>query len=269
MTAGIFILISVLVAMFMAAGMTLAWIVQQRSGQSGWVDVCWTFCTGIAGAAAALGALFIHPDALRPLIVALFAGVWSLRLGMHIIGRTRGAGDDPRYAKMRADWGDDAPRRMFVLLQVQALVSVPLVLAIVLAAWNVERPLGFQDAFAALVLVLAITGEGIADAQLRRFAKNPANHGQICKTGLWRWSRHPNYFFEWLVWLAYPIFAINLDLSYGWGLLTLGAPVCMYWLLTRVSGVPLLEDHMVRKHGDRYRDYQSTTSAFFPMPPTY
>ena len=268
MTLGIIAIIVLASAIYLCASMALAWQVQQRTGQSGWVDVFWTFATGIAVVVGSLAALLFYPDASRPLILALFAGAWSLRLGFHIVARTRGAvDDDPRYAKMRDDWGDDAPRRMFILLQIQALVSVPLVLAIVVAAWNVERPLGLQDALAAFLLAVAIAGEGIADAQLRTFTKNSANRGLVCTEGLWRWSRHPNYFFEWLVWLAYPIFAINLDTRYDWGWLALAAPVCMYILLTRVSGIPLLEDHMLRKYGDPYRVYQRTTNAFFPMPP--
>lgn len=252
----------------MSAAMALAWVVQQRSGQSGWVDAFWTFAVGIAGVACALAALLVYHESLRPLIVAIFAAIWSLRLGWHIVIRTRGADDDPRYAKMREDWGEDASKRMFVLLQIQALVSVPLVLAIAVAAWNAERVPGIQDALAALLLIVAIGGEAIADAQVRAFARDPSNRGKVCKSGLWRWSRHPNYFFEWLVWLAYPVFAINMDASYGWGWLALAAPVCMYWLLTRVSGIPLLEDHMVRKYGDLYLNYQRTTNAFFPMPPS-
>lgn len=268
MTAGILVLIAAAAAVFMCAAMAFAWLVQQRTGQSGWVDACWSFATGIAGVAASLAALLVYPDASRPLLVALFAGAWSLRLGVHIVARTIGAGEDPRYAKMRDDWGDDAPRQMFVLLQIQAVVSVPLVIAIAVAAWNVERPLGVQDMLAAALLAVAIAGEGLADAQVRAHGKNPANRGTICTSGLWRWSRHPNYFFEWLAWLAYPVFAINLDASHGWGWLALAAPVAMYLLLTRVSGIPLLEEHMVRKYGDPYRRYQRTTNAFFLLPPS-
>ncbi len=266
MTAAVFTFMAIAVAAFMCAAMAFAWLVQQRTGQSGWVDACWSFATGFAGAASALSALLLYPQAPRPIIVAMFAGVWSLRLGVHIVLRTRGAGEDPRYAKMREDWGQDASRRMFWLLQIQALVSVPLVLAIAVAAWNVERPLGLQDGLAAMLLAIAIAGEAMSDKQLRDFAKKPANRGKICTVGFWRWSRHPNYFFEWLAWLAYPVFAINLGATYWWGWLALAAPVSMYLLLTRVSGIPLLEEHMVRKHGDLYRRYQRTTSAFFPWP---
>nr|HAQ95548.1 hypothetical protein [Afipia sp.] len=85
-------------------------------------------------------------------------------------------------------------------------------------------------------------------------------------TGLWGWSRHPNYFFEWLGWLAYPLFAIDFGGDFPWGFAALAGPICMYWLLVHVSGIPPLEEHMLRRHGSKFHDYQSKTSAFFPYP---
>lgn len=267
MTLPVFLLLFAFAAVFMSVAMAIAWLVQQRTGNSGWVDAFWTFSVGITGAIAALSAFPGQQDGLRALLVAALVTAWSLRLGLHIVQRTVGMDDDPRYAKMREEWGDDAPRQMFLLLQIQALVSIPLVLSIAVAAWNTARPAGWQDVVAVAILGIAIAGEGIADTQLRRFARNPSNRGKVCNAGLWRWSRHPNYFFEWLVWLAYPIFAINMDGSYAWGWIAITAPLCMYWLLTRVSGIPLLEEHMEAKYGDPYREYQRTTSSFFPLPP--
>jgi steroid 5-alpha reductase family enzyme len=113
------------------------------------------------------------------------------------------------------------------------------------------------------VLAVAVLGEGAADAQLGRFRANPANHGKVCDAGLWAWSRHPNYFFEWLHWLAYPLFALGAD--YGW--LALLGPGFMYWLLVHVSGIPPLEAQMLRSRGDAYRAYQRRVSAFIPLPP--
>ncbi len=254
-------------ALLMSAGMALAWIIQQRTGQSGWVDACWTFSVGLACVTIALAAAHGSAQSERALLVAALIAFWSLRLGVHIVVRTRGSGDDPRYAKMREEWGDEAPRRMFTLLQLQAVASLPLLLSVAVAASNSTRALGLQDLVAVLIFLGGSAGEGLSDAQLRAFARTPANRGQVCRNGLWGWSRHPNYFFEWLVWLALPVFAINLDGSHPWGWVALTAPAVMYWLLTRVSGIPLLEEHMVAKYGDPYRDYQRTTNAFYPMPP--
>ena len=122
-------------------------------------------------------------------------------------------------------------------------------------------------AIGALILVAAVAGEGIADRQLDAFKADPANHGRVCDVGLWSWSRHPNYFFEWLGWLAWPVMAIDLQGRYPLGWLALGAPLVMWLLLNFFSGVPPLEAHMLRSRGEAFRAYQRRTSAFFPLPP--
>jgi steroid 5-alpha reductase family enzyme len=116
-----------------------------------------------------------------------------------------------------------------------------------------------------MVLLAAIAGEALADGQMQRFKANPANRGKVADTGLWGWSRHPNYFFEWLGWLAYPAIALDPSRPVTW--LSLVAPAVMYLLLTRVSGVPPLEEAQLRSKGDAYRAYQARVSAFFPLPP--
>ena len=106
----------------------------------------------------------------------------------------------------------------------------------------------------------------MADSQLKRFRTDPANKGRVCDLSLWRWSRHPNYFFQWFGWLAYPVIAINP--GYPWGFAALVAPIFMYWILNYVTGIPPLEAQMLRSRGDAYRAYQAHTSKFFPFPPT-
>lgn len=258
---------AVLIAAVLSAVMAIAWRVQQRTGNSGWVDAFWTFGTG---GIAALASLVPLEGSLagRQILVAGLAALWSLRLGWHIVGRTKGISDDPRYRRMADEWGADAPREMFWLLQKQAIVSIPLVLAIVLAAHNPHPQLGLQDLLGALVMVIAILGEKLADDQLRQFRLDPKNHNGICDVGLWRYSRHPNYFFEWLGWFAYPLIAIDLSGANPYGWLALLAPACMYWLLVYVSGIPPLEEHMLRSRGDAFRAYQKRTRAFFPFPMT-
>ena len=265
MSPSVFLVSLLCITLALSLGMAIAWVAWRRGRNSGWVDVTWTFSVGFVGIAGAI----LPPtgaDALisRRIIVVLFAGLWALRLGLHIAQRTRGISDDPRYAKLIEGWGADAPRQMFILLQKQALVSIPLGLAMVIAAANPEPVLRLQDWIAVLVMAIAIGGEATADHQLRRFASDPANRGNVCDVGLWRWSRHPNYFFEWFGWLAYPLLALG---AWEWGWVALAAPACMYWLLVYVSGVPPLEQHMLATRGDAYRDYQARTSTFFPLPP--
>lgn len=254
-----------LIAAALCALMAGAWVVQQRTGNSGWVDTIWTFSVGTVGAVAALWPLADDAPHARQWLVAVLALTWALRLGMHIAQRSKVAGDDPRYAAYAQQWGAEAPRRMFIFLQQQALGSIPLVFAIFVAAQFPSAELRWQDIAGFAILAIGIAGEAIADRQLRQFRSDPANRGQVCDRGLWRWSRHPNYFFEWFGWLAYPMIALSL--SYPWGWATLLAPLFMYWILVHVTGVPPLEQQMLHSRGERYRAYQARTSVFFPWPP--
>lgn len=247
----------------MSAVMTIAWAIWRATRNSGWVDTTWTFGLGAVGIAAAL---FTHTNAERAILVSVLIAVWALRLGVHIARRTTGIIDDPRYAKLVREWGRNAVPQMFVLLQKQAWVSVPLGLSMLLTAWNPAPALRLQDYLGAFFLAIGIGGEALADAQLRAFRSDGKNKNKICERGLWRWSRHPNYFFEWFGWLAYPLIAIDFAGNYPWGWAAVIGPLCMYWLLVHVSGIPPLEEHMLAKRGAKFRSYQYRTSAFFPIP---
>jgi steroid 5-alpha reductase family enzyme len=257
------------IALSLSVLMAGAWMVQQRTGNSGWVDTIWTFAVGLVGAGSALWPVADAAPNPRQWLVAALVAIWSVRLGLHIAVRTAAITDDPRYAAFAREWGVDSPRRMFVFLQNQGFGSIPLVFAIFVAARFPLTALRFQDYLGALILLIGIAGEALADAQLRNFRINPANKGRVCDVGLWRWSRHPNYFFEWFGWLAYPVIAISIEdpLYYPWGWASLLAPVFIYWILVHVTGIPPLEQQMLRSRGERYRDYQSRTSMFFPLPP--
>jgi steroid 5-alpha reductase family enzyme len=246
-----------------------AWVAQQRTGNSGWVDTIWTFSVGLVGAASALWSFEAGGPNARQWLVAVLVAVWSARLGAHIAVRTSGISDDPRYAAFAEEWGAGAPRKMFFFLQNQALGSIPLVFAVFVAAHFPSRELRLQDCLGALILLTGIAGEALADRQLKQFRERPDNRGRVCDVGLWRWSRHPNYFFEWLGWLAYPVIAISASgpVSCPWGWAALLAPAFMYWILVYVTGIPPLEAQMLRSRGDRYRAYQARTSIFFPLPP--
>jgi steroid 5-alpha reductase family enzyme len=268
-TIATFIAVVALLSASLSGVMAVAWLVQQRTGNSGWVDTIWTFGLGLVGALAALAPIGPQPWPMqRQILVAIFLSIWALRLGVHIATRTAGITDDPRYAELIRQWGPDSRRQMFWLLQKQALVSIPLATSIFLAAHNPTAVTRAQDMLAIALLAIAIAGEAVADRELRRFREDPANRGRVCDRGLWRFSRHPNYFFEWLGWCAYPLLAIDVGGSYPLGWVALAGPACMYWLLAYVSGIPPLEAHMVRSRGAAYRAYQARTSAFFPSPPT-
>src|SRR3954466_2060469 len=146
-----------------------AWIVQQRTGNSGWVDTIWTFSVGLAGAASALWPIGGASPNARQWLVAALVAVWSLRLGTHIAIRTAGITDDPRYAAFASEWGVNSPRRMFIFLQNQGLGSIPLVFSIFVAARFPQDALRLQDYLGALILLVGIAGEALSDAQLKRF----------------------------------------------------------------------------------------------------
>ncbi|CAM5774503.1 membrane protein [Labrys miyagiensis] len=250
-------------AVFLGLLMAAAWLAQRRTGQSGWADVAWTIGVGLTGAALALAPLGDTPEPLRQGLVAALAIAWALRLGGHILLRTLGGGEDPRYRQLALEWGDAFPRRLFWFLQLQAVCALFLALSVLLAGHS-PGPLRWNDVAGIALLLLAIAGEGLSDLQLARFRATPASGKRVCREGLWAFSRHPNYFFEWLAWLAYPLIAIDFGGAYPWGWLALSGPAFMYWLLVHVSGVPPLEAHMLRSRGQAYRAYQDRVSAFFP-----
>lgn len=249
------------VACGVALLMTGAWLVQRATANASWVDAIWPLATGLAGIAFALAPVVHWPPNPRQIVLAAVIGLWALRLSVHIARRTAGAREDPRYHELRMQWGEAAQSRFFWFFQLQGATAVFLALALLLAAYN---PAPFPtplDIAGIAVVLLAIAGEALSDAQLTGCKRRGAG---ICEAGLWRLSRHPNYFFEWLGWWAYPLMAIDPRLDYGWGWAALLAPAFMYWLLAHVSGVPPLERHMLAKHGAAYAAYQQRTPAFFP-----
>lgn len=260
----VFLSALVIMAVALSVLMAAAWVVQQHTGNSGWVDTIWTFSLGLVGAVGALWPIASQAISPRQWLIAALVAVWSLRLGSHIAARTAKITDDPRYAAFAKEWGVNSPRRMFIFLQNQGIGSIPLVFSIFVAAHLPLEGLRLQDYLGALILLTGIVGEALSDAQLKAFRIDPANKGKVCDTGLWAWSRHPNYFFEWFGWLAYPVIAISA--GYGWGWFALLGPIFMYWILVHVTGIPPLEDQMLHSRGDAYRDYQSRTRKFFPLP---
>jgi steroid 5-alpha reductase family enzyme len=206
------------------------------------------------------------PAGKRRWLVAILIAAWSLRLGTHIALRMKSGHDDPRYLHLRGEWEDRFDRRLFGFLQVQAIAAWLLSVSILVAARNPAPAFVWSDWAGALILLAAVIGEGVADAQLRTFRNNPANRRGVCDAGLWGLSRHPNYFFEWLGWVAYAAIAIGPDGRFGWGWLALGGPVFIYWLLVHVSGIPPLEAHMLRSRGEAFRRTQQRIRAFWPIP---
>ena len=247
--------------------MSLAWFVQWRTGQGAWVDTLWTFGVGAAGLLVALWPLGDGDLQFRQGAVAGLIALWSLRLGGHLLERAIKGAPDERYEGLKREWGDRAQPMLFGFLMLQAGAGALLVVSLLVAARNPAPGPTLTDMVGVVIMLAALWGEATADRQLAQFKADPANRGKVCDVGLWSWSRHPNYFFEWLGWCAWPVMAIELGGQWPWGWLALTAPVYIYWLLNHVSGVPPLEAHMRQTRPDAFAAYAARTSRFFPRPP--
>jgi steroid 5-alpha reductase family enzyme len=256
------------VCLGLSLAMAGGWAIARRAGDGGWADVVWSFATGAAGVGYALAPTAGYTPGPRAWLVAILVAGWSMRLGVHLWRRTANAiHEDARYAEFRREWGAAFQPRMFVFLQIQALASTLLTLAMLAAARSPAPFLAWSDVAGMALLAAAVVGEGAADAQLAHHRADAAHRGGICDVGLWAWSRHPNYFFEWLGWLAYAVIAIGPTGARPLSWIGLIGPVFMFLLLRFVSGVPPTEAAMARSRGARFADYQARVSAFFPLPP--
>jgi steroid 5-alpha reductase family enzyme len=191
--------------------------------------------------------------------------LWSLRLGTHLYRRVMGHHpvEDGRYVQLRQDWAGNFTTKMFGFFQLQAASVVLLGSGFLISALNPEPRLHALEITGLALWLLALAGEALADRQLAAFKRNAGGRAAVCDTGLWRYSRHPNYFFEWLVWVAYFVFA----LASPWGWVAVIGPASILFLLLRVTGIPLTEEQSLRSKGAAYRRYQQTTSAFVPWFP--
>lgn len=244
-------------ALLSGALFVLVWLVSLRARDVSLVDRLW----GPGFALLGIAYLLQSPNP-RAALVALLVTVWGLRLGWHIHRRNQGHAEDPRYAAMRAQSPRTFPWTSLVTVfalqaALQWIVALPL--------WAVARPgagaLGALDAAGLALWVAGFAFESIGDAQLRAFKRDPANRGRLMTTGLWAWTRHPNYFGDACLWWGFGVFAIAARAPV-W---VLAGPLLMTVLLTSVSGVTMLEASMKRREG--WDDYASRTSAFFPLPP--
>jgi steroid 5-alpha reductase family enzyme len=241
--------------------MAVMWLVSLALKNSSIVDIIW----GPGFALTAWVYYLLTPDGYMPrkLLICILVTIWGLRLGLHIGIRNRGKPEDYRYQKFRADAGEKWWWYSFFkvfLLQgaLMWLVGMP----IAAAQYAPEPTLTVFDILGLLVWLVGFSFEAAGDWQLSRFKADPANKGKVMRTGLWRYTRHPNYFGDACVWWGHFLVALSVP----GGFLTIFSPVIMTYLLMRVSGVAMLERDL-KKNKPEYADYIASTNAFFPGAP--
>jgi steroid 5-alpha reductase family enzyme len=242
----------------------LLWRLAVVQRNAGWVDVGWSFTLVLL---VAWYAIWADGIVWRRLFYFLLAAFWGLRLAWHILSRLRREHDeDPRYRELRQHWGEQADRNFFFFFQAQGFANLLLAAPILLLMQGQRAGLSVFDVLGALLMLGAVFGESVADRQLIRWKADPANRGKTCRKGLWAVSRHPNYFFEWLHWLAWPVLALVLAGSSlaSWWPVTLLGPAIMLVLLLQFTGIPYTEKQAVRSRGEDYKKYQREVSKFFP-----
>jgi steroid 5-alpha reductase family enzyme len=254
-----FIFLLIPATAFAIVMMLLVWLIALRINNLGIVDIAWSI--GFFPIVIYF-AVMAHGDPVRRLFIAVMAGLWSLRLAAHVGARVARAHprEDVRYGKFREDWGPKLKPLSFAFFQLQALLIGALSTVFLVPCLNPHPGLTPLEWTGECLWILALAGESLADRQLKRFKADPANAGRICEAGLWNYSRHPNYFFEWLVWVAFFLFAWG---SPG-GCFTVLCPGLMMFFLLHVTGIPLTEKYSIKSKGDAYRQYQRTTSSFVP-----
>jgi steroid 5-alpha reductase family enzyme len=245
----------------LVAMMAILWAIHLPLRNAAIVDFGWALGLPICAVIYGVMAPGYGP---RKWLIATMVCIWGLRLAFYLLfTRVIGQPEEGRYQQIRKNWATNIPLKFFFFFQFQALLDVVLSIAFLLAAMNRQSELHALEYAAAGLWLVAFLGEAAADAQLKAFKADPANKGKTCRAGLWNYSRHPNYFFEWLIWMAYATFATASP--HGW--VAFFFPAMMLYFLFKVTGIPATEEQALRTKGDDYRQYQQTTSAFVPWFP--
>lgn len=240
----------------------LAWVVAEKLKNHSLVDAVWAFGVGLT----ALVWLVVAGDfRVKQAVAAGLIVTWSLRLGWHLQRRIRRAHpeEDARYVKLREVWAGWESPAFFWFFQAQGISVVLLALPFLLIASDPDGAWSIWESVGLAVAGIGIAGEGLADAQMSAFKSGNPDSGSVCREGLWRYSRHPNYFFEAVIWTGFYLFTCGS----AWGWVTVHAPAIIIFLLLKVTGIPPTEAAAISRKGDAYRRYQKTTSPFIPWPP--
>ena len=239
--------------------MFFVWLWSYRIGNAGVVDIFWSYNFPVI---AFILLLFGPGFETRKLLFCGMVIIAGGRLGTHLAVRVLKhlRQEEPRYAQIRKEWGENAELKMALFFQMQALSNILLAVPFFIIILNTSPELNVFEYVGAAIWLISVLGEATADAELAAFKKNPANKGKVCDKGLWGYSRHPNYFFEWLMWVSYFVFALGSPSGY----LAIISPAIILYLLLKVTGIPMTEEQSIRTKGDAFRKYQQQVSVFVP-----
>lgn len=243
--------------------MALVWVWSYQIKNAGVVDIFWSYNFPVI---AIILFLLAPGFELRKQLICGMVVLAGLRLGTHLAIRVMKhlREEEPRYAHIRKEWGANAEPKMFGFFQMQAASNVLLAIPFFIAVMNPAPQLSLFEYAGVMLWAISVICEAVADKQLANFKKDPANKGKVCDTGLWHYSRHPNYFFEWLMWVSYCVFALGSPYGY----LAVISPAIILYLLLKVTGIPTTEEQSLRSKPEAYKKYQATTSVFVPWPKT-
>lgn len=234
--------------------MGLVWCLYRYLKNPSVVDVGWASGLTVSG----LIYLFSQSCSLRSLILGFLLLLWGGRLGIYLwVTRIRIGLLDKRYETLSDSWKIAKPLGFFLNFQLQGLFILMISIPWFFSGMEAKDYLGGLDYPGILLVLIGLTGETIADNQLQQYKKNPIT--PVCTNGLWHYSRHPNYFFEWLVWCGFTVFG----LSSPYGFIGLVSPLTLYLIMTQITG-PMTERGSIKSRGQAYIDYQKTTPMFFP-----
>ncbi len=243
-----------------SVSMALMWALAVRIRDASHVDAAWAV---LIACCAILYAVLADGDTAHRALAALLASIWGFRLGSYLlVNRVLGKDEDGRYQALRAKWGANANRNFFWFFQFQAAFVVFFSIPFAVVAQDPADGLGALEWLGVTVWAIGNVGVIVSDRQLARWRGDPANRGKTARTGLWSWSRHPNYFFELVTWIGAALAATAAP----WGWIAWLVPAVLLFLLFRVTGIPATEAQALRSRPD-YAEYQRTTSVFMPLPP--
>lgn len=239
---------------------SLGWVHSYLKQKYAWIDFYWA--SGLL--IPLLWGLFFYSESFSHLSVVLISSaylIWSLRLSLVLFGRIRKHSEDSRYVYLREYWGENQHKYFYVLYILEGLLVFPLALPFFLITQNPGDTISTLQVFGFVLFLVSISLEHISDAQLTKFKNANAGKKEVCNVGLWKYSRHPNYFFEILNWYAFGLIAIEISL------LAIVPGVIMNILIYKVTGVPPSEEQSIRSRGEKYLNYSKVTNKLIPWLP--